>query len=327
MYLEQKRIGGATYYYLKVSVRYGSKVRTKTVAYLGKEKPARAALAQTVERYREKANRISAETLQELRGETTALARGFLTAVQWEKVAQLTRDFKAKLSQLDGKTRAEMFTDFITIYTYNTNAIEGNTFTLRDTDFLLNKGITPEGKSLREVHDQLNTKRVFEHLLRKKPAVTQKTIIELHALLMQGIDARVGGYRAHNVRVFGATFDTSPAQYVKADMDLLLRWYTQAGKNLHPLITAAVFHHQFERIHPFYDGNGRTGRVLLNLILLRNALPPIVVANDQRKRYYEALAKADRVPLCKIDLPYGEIVSFCFFSMLKTYNTIFGKWG
>ena len=137
-------------------------------------------------------------------------------------------------------------------------------------------------------------------------------------MLMKNIDNRVGDYRKHNVRVFGAKFESSPAEYVKIDMEILLKWHRKNKTRLHPLILGAVLHHKFEKIHPFYDGNGRTCRMLLNIILLRNNIPPLIVPDAQRKRYYNSLAIADNTDLDKLHPEHKEIIKFCYFSLLKT---------
>ena len=327
MYIEKKNIAGETYYYLKLSVRYKDKVRTKTIAYLGKEKLTKEELQKAIAKYTTKAKETKEEALEELKMEIEKKSEFFLTGEQLLKIEKMKEGFNKKLKELDEKTKEEMFNDFLTIYVYNTNAIEGNTFTLRDTDLLLNKGITPQGKSLREIHDHLNAKEAFHFVLEEKPRINHKTIIKIHALLMKNIDNRAGEYRIHNVRVFGARFETSPANYVKVDMDIVLKWYRKHKMQFHPLILAAVFHHKFEKIHPFYDGNGRTGRMLLNIILLENKIPPLILPNAQRKRYYQALEATDKTNLNSIQPQYKEVIKFCYFNLLKTYNTIFGKWG
>lgn len=327
MYLEKKKIAGEVYNYLKLSVRYKNKVRTKTIAYLGKGNMPKEELKSALNKYQEKAERIKPETLEELKFEVEQEARLFLTPQQWNKVEEIKHQFQNKLRQLDEKTRQEMFTDFSTLYIYNTNAIEGNTFTLRDTDLLLNQGITPQGKSLREINDHLNAQKAFQCLLTQKIKMSHESIIKIHSMLMNNIDERVGVYRKHNVRVIGATFETTLAEYVKADVEILLQWYRNNKARFHPLIIAAAFHHKFERIHPFYDGNGRTGRMLLNLIVMQNSFPPLVVPNAQRKRYYAALSTADKAELSKILPQHKEIVQFCYFSLLKTWNTVFKRWG
>jgi len=327
MYLEKKKIADEIYNYLKLSVRYKDKIRTKTVAYLGKGILTKEELKKAIAKYSPIAEEKKNEAIEELKFELEKKDEFFLTKEQLQKIEEIRDKFNKKLKELDEKTKKDMFNDFLTLYVYNTNAIEGNTFTLRDTDLLLNKGITPQGKSLREVNDHLNAKETFLFILAEKPKINHETIIKLHSLLMKNMDDRIGSYRLHNVRVFGATFESSPAEYVKADMNLLLRWYQKNKIRLHPLILAAAFHHKFERIHPFYDGNGRTGRMLLNLILLNNKLPQLILPDAQRRRYYKTLASADKTGLAQVQHQHKEIIQFCYFNLLKTWNTVFGKWG
>ncbi len=327
MYIEKKKIGNEWYNYLKVSVRYGDKIRTKSVAYLGKSNLTKEELKKALAKYRSKADNLKRETITELKMESEKKLEVFLSKEKLNKIEKISEDFNKKLKFLDEKTRDDMFNDFLIVYAYNTNAIEGNTFTLRDTDLLLNKGITPSGKSLREINDHLNAKEVFNLILRKKISISHKSIIKIHSMLMKNIDKRVGDYRKDNVRVFGATFETSRAEYVRIDMDILLKWYKKNRRMLHPLILAAVFHHKFEKIHPFYDDNGRTGRLISNAILFQNGIPMLVVPDAQRKRYYASLAAADKTGLDKLQLDHKEIIDFYYFNLLKTYNTIFTKWG
>lgn len=327
MYIERKKIGKEIYNYLKISVRYKDKIRTRTIAYLGKEKLKKQELKNIFLRYNPKAEEMKKKTIEELKMILEEQSKLFLDNEQLSELEKIKKEFNQKLNELDERTKQDMFNDLITLYVYNTNAIEGNTFTLRDTDLLLNKGITPQGKSLREVNDHLNAKETFLFILAEKPKINHETIIKLHSLLMKNMDDRIGSYRLHNVRVFGATFESSPAEYVKADMNLLLRWYQKNKIRLHPLILAAAFHHKFERIHPFYDGNGRTGRMLLNLILLNNKLPQLILPDAQRRRYYKTLASADKTGLAQVQHQHKEIIQFCYFNLLKTWNTVFGKWG
>ena len=110
-------------------------------------------------------------------------------------------------------------------------------------------------------------------------------------------------------------------------MDLLLGWYNENKKKLHPFVLASLFHHKFEKIHPFYEGNGRTGRMILNLMLMKDNLPPIILSNKQRKKYYEVLSKADKVGLKDITEDFRPLVRFISTQVLKTWNTVFKQWG
>ncbi len=327
MYIEKKKIGKDYYNYLKISVRFRDKVRTKTIAYLGKGNIYKNKAKRIFEKFKKTANEIKQKTVEELKLEIADINKELLSEQQLNKLEQIKNSFNKKLKILDKETLKDMYKDFITLFVFNTNAIEGNTLTLRDTDLLLNKNITPSGKSLREINDHLNSKDTFNFMQERKPKINHETIIKIHSLLMKNIDKRVGYYRIHNVRVFGARFETSPKEYVKIDMNLLLRWFNKEKNRLHPLILVSAFHHKFEKIHPFYDGNGRTGRMLLNLILINNKLPPVIVPDAQRKRYYNALSEADNTALDKTQLKHKGIVDFCYFSLLKTYNTVFARWG
>ena len=140
---------------------------------------------------------------------------------------------------------------------------------------------------------------------------------------MENIDGRKG-YRTTDVRVLRSNFETTPAPYVRTDMDLLLKWYDNNKKNLHPLALASIFHHKFEKIHPFMDGNGRTGRMLLNFILIKNNYPPIVVHKKTKKEYLDALRDADNSDLSRSDKKdYFELVQFIADEMIASYWNIF----
>lgn len=327
MYIEKKKIGNDYYNYLKISVRLGDKVRTKTIAYLGKGNIDKNTAKKIFNKFKKTVNEVKQKTLEELKLETVDINKELVGEQQLNKLEQIKNSFNNKLKTLDKETLKDMYNDFITLFVFNTNAIEGNTLTLRDTDLLLNKNITPSGKSLREINDHLNSKDAFIFILEGNPKINHDAIIKIHSLLMKNIDKRVGYYRMHNVRVLGARFETTPAEYVKIDMNILLRWFKKEKNKLHPLVLAAVFHHKFEKIHPFYDGNGRTGRMLLNLILINNKFSPLIVPDAQRKRYYNALSEADKTGLDKVQLEHKKVVDFCYFSLLKTYNTVFARWG
>lgn len=321
MFVEKKIIGGRVYYYLKHSFRHGKKIKTKTLAYIGNKKDEKK-----IKKLKQKFNKQELDKIKKELFDEKDWNKIFLSASEREKIEKIQKDFSLKIKKLDEKTKREMFDDFLTYFIYNTNAIEGNTLTLKETDLLLNKGITPQGRSLREVNDHLNARDIFYHLEKSRPALNEETIIDIHDSLMKKIDER-RGYRKHNVRVIGAGFKTTPFKYIKSDMTLLMKWYHRNKKKLHPVVLASLFHHKFEKIHPFYDGNGRTGRVILNIMLLEKNVPPIILSNKQRKTYYNALSKADQINLTEIDENFEILVKFISTQVMKTHNTIFSRWG
>src|SRR3989338_1106121 len=141
-------------------------------------------------------------------------------------------------------------------------------------------------------------------------------------MLLEQIDIRKG-YREHDIRIVGSTFDVSPAKYVKTDMGLLLKWFKE-NKDLHPFVRAILFHHKFERIHPFADGNGRTGRMLMNYILQNEKYPPLIVKRQRRVEYINALKSADHVDLFDISPKnYKPLVEFIANECVDGYWNIF----
>ena len=220
------------------------------------------------------------------------------------------------------KYQEDVYKNFIIEFSFNTTSIEGNTIKLNEAAKLLSQNLTPKNKDLRDVFDVQNTSNAFLEILSKMPEITPCTIISIHAQLMNNIDVRVG-YRDYDVRVLKSHFDASPAQYVKADMGILLSFYSKNEKKMHPLALAAMFHHKLEKIHPFGDGNGRAGRMLLNLILLKHGYPPLIIEKKSRVEYLDALSTCDNIDLDKAGPEYTRLVEFIAWGMVNSYWSIF----
>lgn len=179
-------------------------------------------------------------------------------------------------------------------WTYNSNGIEGNTLTLKETKVVL-EGITIGGKSVKEHLEAINHKNAIEYLeelVNKKTEISEWNIKVLHQLVLKGIDDdNAGKYRNHDVIISGAQH--RPPSYIKVPelMEKLIINYNQWNK-YHPIIRATLFHGELVKIHPFIDGNGRTSRLIMNLILMRSGYVPVVIKKSKRLQYYEALDKA-----------------------------------
>lgn len=179
-------------------------------------------------------------------------------------------------------------------WTYNSNAIEGNTLTLRETKVVL-EGITIGGKSVKEHLEALNHKEAIlflEDLVNGNTELSEWNIKNLHALILKGIDNQnAGKYRQEKVVISGAT--QKPVDYVQVPekMEKLILEYDE-WQQFHPLIRAALLHGEFVFIHPFVDGNGRTARLLMNFEAMKSGYLPIIIRAEERTRYYDALDKA-----------------------------------
>jgi len=178
--------------------------------------------------------------------------------------------------------------------TYNSNAIEGSTLTLQETRLVLVDGVTSGGKLLTHYMDARNHRDAYEFMesvSRETRRIDQVLIQELHEKVMFGVDAYAGRYRDRNVRIVGARFTPpNPLKLVRL-MDTFVEWL--AATDVHPIEKAALAHYHLAEIHPFFDGNGRTARLLMNLILLRSGYPPTILRYSERHRYYSALRDAN----------------------------------
>ncbi|MFH1127618.1 MAG: Fic family protein [archaeon] len=184
---------------------------------------------------------------------------------------------------------------FVVEWTFNSNAIEGNTLTLNETKLVLERGITVKGKSLREHFEAVNHKDAIsyiENMVKSKEPVTEEIIKKMHEIILKGInDDEAGSYRHVRVRIVGAVFTPPDPVKIERLMGELVEWMN--NENINAIELAALAHYKLVRVHPFGDGNGRTARLLMNLILMRNGFPPAVVLNTERKKYYDRLKKAD----------------------------------
>lgn len=180
-------------------------------------------------------------------------------------------------------------------WTYNSNAIEGNTLTINETKVVL-EGITVGGKTLREHLEVINHRDAIEYveeIVQKKEPFSEWQIKNIHRLVLKGIDdENAGVYRNQQVFIAGAKHVPPSYFLIKEKMEHLMSWYHHEGIHLHPVERGAVLHAIFVGIHPFIDGNGRTSRLLLNLELMKDGFPPVIIKVENRLEYYEALDKA-----------------------------------
>jgi len=178
--------------------------------------------------------------------------------------------------------------EFLTEYTYNSNAIEGNTLTLRETDMVL-RGLTIDKKSLKEHLEVIGHKEAFDYvkqLVSENAEISEKLIKDIHYLVLADKKDDRGVYRRIPVRIMGAAHEPVQPYLIIPKMEELLERYKNSTEDI--VTKLARFHIEFEDIHPFIDGNGRTGRLLINLELMKAGYPPIDIKFSDRLKYYEA---------------------------------------
>lgn len=178
--------------------------------------------------------------------------------------------------------------EFAVEYTYNSNAIEGNTLTLRETDLVL-RGLTIDRKPLKDHMEAVGHKEAFEfvsELVKQNEPLSERIIKQIHFLVLVGNKDDRGVYRKVPVRIMGAKHEPVQSYMIEPKMEELLKKFME-GKE-HIITKLARFHIEFEGIHPFIDGNGRTGRLLVNLELMKAGYPPIDIKFTDRMEYYKA---------------------------------------
>jgi Fic family protein len=182
-------------------------------------------------------------------------------------------------------------------WTYNSNSIEGNTLTLQETKLVLQDGITVKGKPLREHFEAVNHHDAvdyIESIVKPNYLINEHDVLHTHALVLDKIEKDFAGrFRNAGVRITGANYTPPNAHKVYDYMHDLMRWVNEKSGGLHPIIRAAVFHHRFVWIHPFFDGNGRSVRLLFNLLMMKHGFPPAIILRNDRKKYYAVLNKAN----------------------------------
>lgn len=197
-------------------------------------------------------------------------------------------------------------------WTYNSNSIEGNTLSLIETKVVLEDGLTVAGKSLREHFEVVNHHDAIafvESLVTPDYTLSMRDILDIHSIVLDKIDRNIAGrFRDGNVRITGARFTPPDALHLEEHMSDLVRWYTTEATDIHPIVKATLFHHRFVWIHPFFDGNGRTARLVYNLLLMSAGYPPAIILTVDRKKYYTALRTSDQGDYEKLLFLVGQAV-------------------
>ncbi|MEZ0006788.1 Fic family protein [Flavobacterium sp. 28YEA47A] len=221
---------------------------------------------------------------------------------------KISNSLQKILAEIDAlKTKLDTFREFDSYritqaleleYTFESNRIEGNTLTLRETDLVINEGLTVSGKSMREHLEAINHQEAIgyiKHLMEKNSLLNEREVLSIHNLILRGIHPEdAGRYRKVQVMIKGSTYMPPQPFMVSKQMEDYFIWYETNKNSLHPVLLAGEMHERLITIHPFIDGNGRTSRLVMNLVLLSHGY---IIANikgdyDNRMQYYQTLEKA-----------------------------------
>jgi Fic family protein len=218
---------------------------------------------------------------------------GFLTIEEVVELERVRYAFLAYRKRFFPNEVEKLERDFELDYIYSTTATEGNTSTLAEVTRLLEDGISPKGRSLREVYEIRNYKDVLDYRKGFKKDLSMKFILRLHELIQRDIDQyTLGALRRIEVGISGSDTELVPAAFIEEELYKLLLWCSKEKDQLHPVELAARFHVRFENIHPFIDGNGRVGREIFNWTVTRSGYPPLNFNVMRRDEYLDGLERA-----------------------------------
>ncbi len=285
--VEKIKRAGTTYFYIAKNFRVGLNKWKKIRRYVGKEEPTKIQIA-----------KISEEIENEAREKGLIKHHSryeYLTDQEAEVIEDIRDQFKQFLLKMPKESASKYIEDFLIRFTYNSNAIEGNRLSLRDTHLILQQNIMPQDATSYEYNEVVNTKKCMEFIRSYNGELNQKFLLKVHKILTENTSVQlVGTYRDHNVIITGSAYTSPNFKEVSRLMKRLLIWYNNSKKRLHPLELACLLHTNLTRIHPFSDGNGRTARIISNFILYKNGYPMFFVDVKDRRKYYQSLDESDK---------------------------------
>jgi Fic family protein len=266
--LKKKMVDGRVYYYLNHSYRINGKVNKKE-KYLGKKIP------KNIEKFK------------------TIFLDELYQKIWYPLFEEIQRNYAQDLSKMPVSARKKEFETFSILFTYDTQRIEGSTLTLRETADLFEKNITPGGRSLLDVKEAEAHQKLLLEIQNYKKDLDFQIILYWHKKLFEQTKPDIAGkLRQHQVRISGSKFKPPiPIEVYPLVMELI-KWYNRNKSKMNPVMLAGLMHLKFVTNHPFGDGNGRVGRLVMNFILHRHMYPMMNIPYVNRTSYYNALERS-----------------------------------
>lgn len=266
--IKKKMVKGQTYYYLEHSMRDGKKVQKKEV-YLGRKIPT---------------------NIDEIK---KSMLDGIYREKWYSDVDRIRKNYSRNQKIMPKSIREKELENFATSFTYDTQRIEGSTLTRRETADLLERGIAPKNKPMRDAQEAEAHRDLFFEILKSKKDLSLHEIMEWHWKLFSKTKPDIAGkLRTYQVGIGDSKFMPPSPVEVYPMLTEFFRWYNKNKNILHPVELAALAHLKFVTIHPFGDGNGRITRLVMNFILNRKSYPMLDIPYEGRNSYYNALERS-----------------------------------
>lgn len=284
MFVEVREAKGKKKYYLVHSFRQGNKVK-KIRRYLGLNLGKEA-----LERTRKIVEQQVLHRINILKKISDPLLE-VLTEEEIQKIKELQAAKSFKVFHLS----EEQWQRFSELFTYNTNAIEGSELNQKEVKEILEKDKWPKDKSKEDISEAYGVTEAIKFIRQTKEHISTELIKQIHKIIFENSKPYAGKLREKGIEVVvrdglgNIVHQGAPSEKVQELLKELVEWYNKYKNKYPPILLASVVHNQFENIHPFQDGNGRVGRILMNNILIKHNLPPVNIDLKKRKRYYAAL--------------------------------------
>jgi len=275
-YIDVHNTSGKKIYYLGKTIRIGPNKWKKIRIKLGDKAPSKE---------------IIAKKLKELNlEEYKAYNDDYIDVAKLEVIDDYKEAYNSHIKRIPKTALEKEESDFAIRFTYNSNAIEGNRLTLRDTYFIIHENRIPSGAPAKDYNEAINGKEVLDLLKEYKGKLDTNLIEKINWLLTKNTGISYPGkLRFFNVKIMGTDFIPPDHKEVPKLIDGMAKFYYKEKNKIHPFVLACLIHAMFVEIHPFEDGNGRTGRALMNLVLMRAGYPKFYVPFTLRDKYYKAI--------------------------------------
>ncbi len=282
-YLAKKKRGKKVYYYLVENIPVAKGRRKQLRKYIGVEKPSETKLQVLMAKFEEE---VEKEKIR-------VYGFHYLTKDEINEIGKINKDFRDRYGNQNETVQEQVDQNFVMVFVYNTNSIEGSTLSPKEVELLLSENISPN-KPLDDVLEAKAAQKTLQFAKEYKGKFDETFLREIHEMYFKDTKTKIAGkYKTHQNRIGGSRFETTPPQFVPTDMKLYFQEYEDLKKKLHPLELAAWAHWKLVRIHPFQDGNGRTARIAMNFILHKNDYEMIDIKTKEKQAYFNALEKCN----------------------------------
>lgn len=286
-YIERQQRGEKEYFYVTKNFRIGANKWGKIRKYCRSQKPGR-------DEFKKILDQIDSEARKKgwLKNKSPYK---YLPEDLAETLEDVKQNYNRWYGRLDEVSQKKFDDDFLVRFTYNSNAIEGNRLSLRETSMILIEDIIPAGASTKDFNEAINGRDCLQYIKAYKGNLGKKFILNIHKELTKNTGCRiVGGYRDIPARISGSEWIPPEPGKVEQEMKKLLTWWRNNQGRLHPAELAGIIHNMLVRTHPFTDGNGRTARVIMNWVLIRKKYPMFYIENKKKIEYYRAIEEGDK---------------------------------